>query len=265
MEDKIGADVPEVSAAKANGSGEGETLLDDRVHNLKERRRRAVYRGMWKTLTKQGIINIIVIILVVVIAALFAIAASQEYIGNFTIMLSRIDMYRYGISLSEEPGFTVEESRLRAEALESATNISLYDLPDGLQNTDGRHNGANYIAYTFYVRNGGDKTLVYDYKLTVKKVTKNVDSAIRVAVWFNGQPRQIFALPAADGKPEGDTLTFVSDDIIDQAFIRNVRPKSYDKYTVVMWIEGDDPECTDELLGGMIQVGMNIDVVSASG
>lgn len=34
-----------------------------------------------------------------------------------------------------------------------------------------------------------------------------------------------------------------------------------DKYTVVIWLEGNDPDCTDAILGGMIRLSMNISIV----
>ena len=32
-----------------------------------------------------------------------------------------------------------------------------------------------------------------------------------------------------------------------------------DKYTVVIWMEGDDPECVDKIIGGSVQFSMTID------
>ena len=31
-----------------------------------------------------------------------------------------------------------------------------------------------------------------------------------------------------------------------------------DKYTIVIWVEGDDPECTDDLIGGEIKMHMTL-------
>ena len=31
-----------------------------------------------------------------------------------------------------------------------------------------------------------------------------------------------------------------------------------DKYTIVIWLEGDDPECVDGLIGGEIKMHMNL-------
>ena len=34
-------------------------------------------------------------------------------------------------------------------------------------------------------------------------------------------------------------------------------PGQVDKYTIVIWVEGSDLECTDNILGGEFQVHMN--------
>ena len=34
------------------------------------------------------------------------------------------------------------------------------------------------------------------------------------------------------------------------------------KYTVVLWLEGDDPDCTDDILGGEFKVDMVMNVVA---
>lgn len=49
-------------------------------------------------------------------------------------------------------------------------------------------------------------------------------------------------------------IDFVSDTIAAQGRQVGVRPGDVHKYTVVLWLEGDDPECTDAMIGG--QIGM---------
>ena len=39
---------------------------------------------------------------------------------------------------------------------------------------------------------------------------------------------------------------------------KGFQPKSNDKITVVIWLEGDDPECNNDLLGGEIRMHMDI-------
>ena len=38
----------------------------------------------------------------------------------------------------------------------------------------------------------------------------------------------------------------------------NFKPGDIDKITIFVWLEGDDPECVDNLLGGEIKIHMEI-------
>lgn len=38
----------------------------------------------------------------------------------------------------------------------------------------------------------------------------------------------------------------------------NFNPGDIDRYTIVVWLEGDDPECVDGLIGGEIKMHMNL-------
>ena len=50
-------------------------------------------------------------------------------------------------------------------------------------------------------------------------------------------------------------MDFVSEEVAAEGMQKVVYPNDIHKYTVVIWLEGDDPECTDELMGSAI--GMN--------
>ena len=39
--------------------------------------------------------------------------------------------------------------------------------------------------------------------------------------------------------------------------VENFKPGDINKYTVVVWIEGTDPDCTDNILGGEFKAYMN--------
>ena len=38
----------------------------------------------------------------------------------------------------------------------------------------------------------------------------------------------------------------------------NMNPGDLDKFTIVIWIEGDDPDCLDPLIGGEMKMTMHI-------
>ena len=35
-------------------------------------------------------------------------------------------------------------------------------------------------------------------------------------------------------------------------------PEEYDKFTIVVWLEGDDPDCVNKIIGGEIKLHMEI-------
>ena len=60
------------------------------------------------------------------------------------------------------------------------------------------------------------------------------------------------------GEAEKDTKLFYKNDIPVLENRPKLKPGEIDKVTVVIWLEGDDPECVDNLLGGEIKISMNI-------
>ena len=75
--------------------------------------------------------------------------------------------------------------------------------------------------------------------------------------------RKIVAKAAADGNPEPETQPFLTETIVSLGKIEDYRPGAIKRFTIVMWLEGDDPECTDDIIGGSVSFGMNFTVLSA--
>lgn len=191
------------------------------------------------------------------VAVLFLAAFVQEKMGNFTINLNRLELYRKGISISETGTFEDATARLTAHTVQDATNISIDDLPDNLDGIDGDHNGKNYMAYTYYLRNAGKEDLGYIASITLDSCAKGAENAVRVAVWRNGE-RIVYAEPAANGEAEPGCTSFLSKDIVCQYEEKNFLVGNVDRYTIVIWMEGDDPECVDSIIGGSVEFSMNI-------
>ena len=104
----------------------------------------------------------------------YVIAVLYSKYGAFTVFVNKFDSLDYQLSLSESPSYEGYTSRLNAEIDEKITNIDGRDLPDWLDNIDGPHNGENYVAYTFYCKNAGKKTVTYSYELYIAKDRKSV-------------------------------------------------------------------------------------------
>ena len=41
-----------------------------------------------------------------------------------------------------------------------------------------------------------------------------------------------------------------------QTETKNFKPGDKDKYTIVAWVEGNDPECVNDIMGGFIRMRM---------
>ena len=234
----------------------GEDIDADAVMSLYLPQRRA--RRFGAALLRLNRLYLLLLALLLALAVLFIMSFTQEKMGNFTINLNRLEMYRKGISIASDGNFTDATARLKADAVVDATNISGSELPADIDEIDGNHNGKNYMAYTYYVRNAGKEDVSYRASVTLDACAKGAEKAVRVAVWRNGE-KTVYAAPSADGTPETGCTNFESDRTVctyteDEFLVGNV-----DRYTVVIWMEGDDPECVDDIVGGSVQLSMTID------
>lgn len=53
------------------------------------------------------------------------------------------------------------------------------------------------------------------------------------------------------------TTPFLTDRIVSQGMRSGLKDQEQDKYTVVIWYEGEDPECVDDIIGGQVELYMN--------
>ena len=204
-------------------------------------------------------LHLVLLGMMLVVCILFIIAFSQEKMGNFTINLNRLELYRRGISISETGEFDDATAKLTANSVKDATNISIEDLPEDVDGVErGSHNGKNYMAYTYYVRNAGKEDLGYIAKITLDSCAKGAEKAVRVAVWKNGE-RVVYAAPAKSGDAENGCENFESKEIVCSYHEKDFLVGNVDRYTIVIWMEGDDPECVDSIIGGSVQFSMYID------
>lgn len=213
-------------------------------------------------LLRIGTLQKVLLCLALVMAVLFGISFMQENMGNFTINLNRLELFRRGVAIADNTQFEGATARLTADAVADGTNIAADDLPNDLDQVDGSHNGKNYVAYTFYIRNAGKEDLTYDAKLKVVSASKGADKAARVRVYRNGEA-VTYAAPAANGGNEARCENFESNDVVCHIADDDFKLGYVDKYTVVIWLDGDDPECVDDIIGGEVEFAMDFDAEEA--
>ena len=179
--------------------------------------------------------------------------------GYFTVSLDPDFAQKSGLVMYEKIAEKQERKILKATRVDFMDNISVKWLPENLNKMgEGSHNGENYLAYTFYIENKGSDPINYWYQILIDDVIKNVDKAIRVMVYRNDE-RTIYAKPnEATGEPEEGTKKFYSDTEVLLEHRENFVPGEIDKFTIVVYLEGDDPDCVDALIGGEMQMHMDI-------
>ena len=199
--------------------------------------------------------------LTVVTSLLFVVAALYTESGSFTVTVDKVEMTKYALTLSESPDMSKMTSNLNAEINESITNIAEESIPANVDMVDGVHNGQNYIAYTFYLQNRGEFEIPVEYAVNMTNITSGLDEAIRLKLYVNGEPT-VYAKTRSDGTgPEKGTVEFYSSNVMAKGRIDLLSPGEIVKFTVVLWIEGNDPDCLDPLIGGQIKAEMNINAV----
>lgn len=162
-----------------------------------------------------------------------------------------------------------------------------------------------YFAYTFYIRNEGESTVDYSWQLRFNSETQDTSEAMWAMVFEDDkmsfyahirEDGQIETLPFGEIKndayrwypifdyaafPEQQfelvretekgkyyrliPFGFESEEVITSGKQEDVAPGDIHKYTVVLWLEGDDPDCTNDKIGGYAGVEMHFKLEGEEG
>lgn len=233
------------------------------------------------------------------LAVLYTFSAVSEKAGNFTINMSE-KMFRNGFVLSETADFANPQVKLYSDPVEDAPCISFASIPEDVDNHEGNHGEKNYFAYTFFLRNEGEEAVDYHYELSINSESKDLSKAAWIMLFEDGQMR-FFARPNDEGKqeaiPDYDVynkgyanpalltqameekqfeylgsngrrsfyrivpINYDSETIVEEKMRYDIKPLDVHKYTVIIWLEGDDPDCTNDLIGGHIGLEMNFQLL----
>lgn len=80
-----------------------------------------------EALLRLGTLQKVLICLALFMAVLFGISFMQENMGNFTINLNRLELFRRGVAIADNSQFEGATARLAAEAVSYGTNIAEED------------------------------------------------------------------------------------------------------------------------------------------
>lgn len=193
-----------------------------------------------------------------VLVTIYAILRVVYDMGAFTVSLDNKFSQKSGLVMYERLGEKQNKQILQANKLEFMDNISIDWIPSDINKQgEGSHNGENYIAYTFYIENQGSEAINYWYSILVDDVVKNVDEAIRVMIYRNDE-KKVYAKQNGLGNAEKGTEQFYSEEQVIVKQREAFNPGEIDQFTIVIWIEGDDPNCIDAIIGGEMKMHMEI-------
>lgn len=247
-------------------------------------------RGLWVLLGLAGLLALVLGMLSVItqLRGLFTINMSQGMFREGYALSEEEDFSKSAGNLFCEPAIDVPCISI-SQIPEDIYDNTKWKNPAQDEAYDTYKN-AGCFYYTYYIRNEGESTTGYVWDLRINSEDKNLTDAMWVMVFEDeemvfyakenedGDPQ---ALPEKDDDTRGyrtaplmeqakypdkqyeivqetqlDTYyrvipqPFLSSTLVASGEMQNVKPQEIHKYTVVIWIEGDDPECTDALIGG---------------
>ena len=171
------------------------------------------------------------------------------------------------------------------------------DQYDGSHNDAAYFAYTFYVGY----EGKQDEEIAYSYELKVNSESNNLSTAVWAMLFVDGkmtiyaemgQDGKPEALPARDDNTRGYrnlqlvdlaanpqqqfevilskgsdnyyrviTEPFLSDEVLVRGTREGVNDGDVHKYTLVLWLEGDDPQCTDNLIGGHLGVELSMQLL----
>lgn len=242
----------------------------------------------WTTRVKiKRISKYVMIICLVFLVILAGFTLYGDKVGNFVVILKE-DKVKISACLTKNFNKDLT-SRFDVPGIEYLSAATYGELPDSIKEGIGIKNDEKrrYMAFSFYLLNLTDRAIEYDMSVEIvdelagtKDRNYKPSDALRILVLeereLDGELEGSGALKA-DGRvfareessQEGidelakaeypqDKITYFLDDklIVNETNIPFAL-KEVKKYTVVIWLEGYDISCKDELIGGRLKMRMN--------
>lgn len=225
----------------------------------KESKVKKTLKNIVKDNTKYKAIKVAVLAISLFLINAYVILNILHREGGFTITLDGQEGKKNNLIIYESPDDKTEKSYLKCGDIDFISHSSIDWIPKDIDDeADGsHHSGLGYIAYTFYAENVGEETINYWITTEIDEMELDVDEALRFVLYRNGE-RTVYAKQAKNGNPEPGTEPFKDEDTIMLENVSEFKPGDVDKYTFVVFMEGDDPQCVDNLLEGFISMHMTL-------
>lgn len=224
-----------------------------------------------KLWTKKRILNTLIAIFFTLFIVIAIITYYGQNVGCFTISVTQ-KATDYAIYISDDE-FKSWSPRLICEPMKSMSpTVQPVIKSKYVRNNAGTYKSTEktYIGYTFWLKNMSSTEAVnVKAKLTVALSTKNLDTC--AWVWFFDEEdenstgtiyqkeekltdEQIAARPDRyTNYPE--RTQYSGDDVFDKTYA-NLQPGEVKKFTIILWTDTEDPDCTDDIINGQINYNL---------
>ena len=205
------------------------------------------------------------ILILACLLALFGLMSYwAQYTGTFVISLDKES--RSGLSVCETSDFLNPTSMLHAQAKKNIHPIEYTSVPiQQITATDGNSDVRNCFGFTYYLKNVGETVVDVGVNIMQEGATVNLDKCSRILVCQDDQIIGVFK--TTDNYIDANDKT--PPDLYKQYYGINVYayniyklyPGDVVKFTVIIWVEGWDIDCTDDKIGGSVQYNMTIGII----
>lgn len=227
-------------------------------------------------LTRLRILDISKIAIVVCLTMSLVLAGFTVYgnkVGNYVISTTE-DNPKINIKISEYEDLSYQTSRLAVSGLKDQDATTLSDLSPAIMKGLGSKNDTvfkRYIAYSFYLVNNSETDVDIQMTIGILDETLGASSALRVMViqgeefegtiyakWndrvYEESGEKIMESLDALAGYQYDTETFDTERQVVKKTITQIPAGESLKFTFVIWLEGWDAECSDDIKGGSIKI-----------
>lgn len=187
-------------------------------------------------------------------------------VGNFIINVSNDGAH---IAATMKEDLSDLSSRLSVSGLEGQGATTYEDIPRSIARGIGNKSDTvyqTYMAFSFYLVNKTERSVDYDMSLNVVDSVGRAIDIMRVMInEGDAEGGDIYANPEASEEGENwlkqhtsyETIAFISEKQLMAKRVTDFQPEDKVKYTIVIWVEGWDMDCTDERLQDRIKMKLD--------
>ena len=230
-------------------------------------------KHIWK---KKDLVSILLVIFLIMSGIIALITFYGQNVGCFSIRMSE-EALRQNIYVSTDPTFETYSPRLIVDSVSEANNTTYKIINTKyVKNHNGMYvsQSKGYVGYTFYLKNMGNEAVNISSSLEIAESTKDAHKAVWLWYFFGEDDIDGTIYQAKDELPPAESgwpgyeqdyrerKEFESDTTVFKKNEMNLLPGSVQKVSVIIWFEGEDPDCTDKVVGGQLKFNLTYSLTS---